>query len=533
MPTKNQTESGLFDSIISPENDIQRDENNSDDDGPERRTMNQRRGAFGRNFRRAVDETVQRGDGLRLRHEADDNRHDHADDPGPQRAVHVRGDGAGVAGKRDVLHRGGIHFNPDEHRSGGDGARQKAPEASLARGAFPEHAEEDRAEQRRDEYAEQGLHVIHDAQKLHHEIGGADADEDSEYRAPAAHGDVMRVGCIFANEGAVDVVGPDRGEGADVAGHAGHETGDEGRDAEAQEARAAIAREHQRQNLIVAVAGGASDACAREFEGEDGESEQARKDYDEGHNHLECRADDRRHFRGTQILGGEEALDDKKIRGPVAEGKNKALAEEDTGPVDALGVRIEMAEITPEMDVFDRGVVNDLSLERVPAAGFDEAENRNQECASPDEHELENFIENGRAQAAERDVNSHGERGDPDAEVHVPAEDNFEHEGHGIHVDATHEDGHEAEGDGGKGAAGFVVTQFEIAGDGVRLRNVVERHHEDAEEEHGGDGGDPVGVRGEDAVLVRRGGPAHQLESAEIGGEEAEAGDPGRHLAAS
>ena len=37
---------------------------------------------------------------------------------------------------------------------------------------------------------------------------------------------------------------------------------------------------------------------------------------------------------------------------------------------------------------------------------------------------------------------------------------------------------------------------------------------------------------GQDAVLIGGGGPAHQFERAEVGGEEAQPGDPGGHLAA-
>ena len=80
--------------------------------------------------------------------------------------------------------------------------------------------------------------------------------------------------------------------------------------------------------------------------------------------------------------------------------------------------------------------------------------------------------------------------------------------------------------------AGSPKRSLQVARHGVRLGDVVERHHHDAEEEHGGDGADPVPVRGQDAVLIGGGGPAHQFERAEVGGEEAQAGDPGRHLAA-
>ena len=86
--------------------------------------------------------------------------------------------------------------------------------------------------------------------------------------------------------------------------------------------------------------------------------------------------------------------------------------------------------------------------------------------------------------------------------------------------------------DGGEGAGGFAEAELQVAGDGVGLGDVVEGHHHDAEEEHGGDGADPIPVRGEDAVLIGGGRPAHEFERAEVGGEEAEPGDPRGHFAA-
>ena len=168
----------------------------------------------------------------------------------------------------------------------------------------------------------------------------------------------------------------------------------------------------------------------------------------------------------------------------------------------------------------------------VPAADFDQAEDGDEQRAEPDEKELQDFVEDGGTQAAERDVERDGERRYPDAEVEVPAEDDLHHDGHRIHVDAAHQNGHEGEADGGERAGAVAVAQLQVAGDGVRLRDVVEGHHDDAEEEHGGDGADPVPVRGEDAVLVGGAGPAHQFERAEVGRDEAEARDPGGHFAA-
>jgi hypothetical protein len=168
----------------------------------------------------------------------------------------------------------------------------------------------------------------------------------------------------------------------------------------------------------------------------------------------------------------------------------------------------------------------------LPAAGLDQAEEGDEEGAKPDEHELEDFIENGGEESAEADIDSDGDGGENDAEVDVPAEDDLHDLGHGVHVDAAHEDGHEGEGDGGKRAGGGTEAEQEVAGDRVGLADVVERHHDEAEEDHGGDGADPVPVGGHDAVLVGVARPAEQFERAEIGGDEGEAGDPGGHFAA-
>ncbi len=81
-------------------------------------------------------------------------------------------------------------------------------------------------------------------------------------------------------------------------------------------------------------------------------------------------------------------------------------------------------------------------------------------------------------------------------------------------------------------ARALAEAQLQIAGHRVGLGDVVERHHDDAEEEHRGNRADPVPVRGEDAVLVGGAGPAHEFERSEVGADEAQAGDPGGHLAA-
>ena len=85
---------------------------------------------------------------------------------------------------------------------------------------------------------------------------------------------------------------------------------------------------------------------------------------------------------------------------------------------------------------------------------------------------------------------------------------------------------------GGQSAARFAETQLQISRHRVGLGNVVERHHHQREEQHRRNGADPVPMRGQNAVLIGRTRPAHQLERAEIGGEKTQSRDPGGHLAA-
>ena len=80
--------------------------------------------------------------------------------------------------------------------------------------------------------------------------------DDAENGAPAPHADVMVVGSGLADERAVKVVSPHRGKGAHVSRHARHEPGNEGGNPESQQAGATIARQHQRQDLVVTVLAG-------------------------------------------------------------------------------------------------------------------------------------------------------------------------------------------------------------------------------------------------------------------------------------
>src|SRR5271170_2237771 len=90
IPMKNQIEMDPpFFIAPSPENNIQGHKNDPDDRGPEPRPLQRGNVAFGWNFGNAVDQTLELRVWFRFCNQADGNRDDHADETGPQRAVHV------------------------------------------------------------------------------------------------------------------------------------------------------------------------------------------------------------------------------------------------------------------------------------------------------------------------------------------------------------------------------------------------------------------------------------------------------------
>src|SRR5579883_979428 len=131
--------------------------------------------------------------------------------------------------------------------------------------------------------------------------------------------------------------------------------------------------------------------------GQNGEAEQAGKDDDERHAHLESGADDGSHFGTAQIAGREHALDDEKVRGPVTKRDDEAEAEDDAGPMNAHGIVGEMAETLPEVRVVLAGeIFMDARDHAAPAAGFLETDDGDQNRTEPDQEELQNFVEDGR-----------------------------------------------------------------------------------------------------------------------------------------
>ena len=97
----------------------------------------------------------------------------------------------------------------------------------------------------------------------------------------------MRVRRLPADERPVKIIRPHRGEGAHVPRHARHEARDQRRDAQAEQSGPAVARQHQRQDFIVAVLPRPHRTLRRQMKGEHRKPQQAGQNHDERHRHLE------------------------------------------------------------------------------------------------------------------------------------------------------------------------------------------------------------------------------------------------------
>ena len=133
---------------------------------------------------------------------------------------------------------------------------------------------------------------------------------------------------------------------------------------------------------------------------------------------------------------------------------------------------------------------------------------------------MQHLVVDGAGEAAEKDVGEYDDGGEDDGEgkdafgrpaehVEEAVEDmqRLDEAGHGVHGDAGAEDGHHGEGAGIERAGLLVEPHAQELGHAAGLGAVVEGHHEDADEDHRGDGADAVEVGGLETIF--RAGCAH------------------------
>ena len=171
-------------------------------------------------------------------------------------------------------------------------------------------------------------------------------------------------------------------------------------------------------------------------------------------------------------------------------------------------------------------------LHAAPAADVVQPDQREREQRGEDDEELQHLVVDRRGEAAERDVGEHDRGGDDDPEQDRPAQQQLEHERQRVQVHARDQHGGERERQRVEQVRRAVEAQAQVLRHAAHLRAVVERHHHDPEEDHRRDRADPVVVHGRVAELRAVGGHAEDLERAEVGRDEREAGDPGGQRAA-
>jgi hypothetical protein len=246
-------------------------------------------------------------------------------------------------------------------------------------------------------------------------------------------------------------------------------------------------------------------------------------------------ADQRRAPRGRHVAGRQGTLHLGEVRGPVAEAEHEAQPEHDPDPIGRQRIG-DVVDAQPPPGVqprfAERLEVLDLVHQAVDATDGVQRHQRQREQRGDDHEELQHLVVDRRGQSAERDVDEHERRRDDNGERHRPAEHEVDDQRQREQVDAGDEHRRHGERPGIEGVRGLVEAQPQVLGHRTDLGAVVERHHHDPQEHHRGDRADPVIVHGGDPVLRSVGGLAEDLQRAEIGGDEGQAGDPRRQRAA-
>src|SRR5579883_1358188 len=98
--------------------------------------------------------------------------------------------------------------HPRPQSDGSQRSGQKPPEPRSLGCALPQHADDDRPEERRDEEAEERLHVVHDAGGMLYQVRGAYGNQHADKGAPAPHLYIMLVTGALVYECAINVIRP-------------------------------------------------------------------------------------------------------------------------------------------------------------------------------------------------------------------------------------------------------------------------------------------------------------------------------------
>lgn len=147
----------------------------------------------------------------------------------------------------------------------------------------------------------------------------------------------MRIGSAFFDVRLIDVVGPDRTEGRDVAGHASHEARHQCVQTKPQHAAREIFPQHQRHHHVVIELAGLvrQGEPARSAVHGGGDGDHAGQDHQEREQHLRHRGDERRAPRRIHRIRRERALHHRQVGASGAEGQHEPESHRHAEPPDA------------------------------------------------------------------------------------------------------------------------------------------------------------------------------------------------------
>ena len=236
----------------------------------------------------------------------------------------------------------------------------------------------------------------------------------------------------------------------------------------------------------------------------------AGKNHDERQEHLGNGADQRSAARGGHGIGRHGSLHDQEIRAPVAEAQHEPQPRHHAEQFHAHGVFAGASHVVPGVGHVG-GQARDDSL---PSARLGARQNRQRRESGHDQEKLQNLVIDRAGQAAQVGIGKHDGRRRQHAHVEVPTEHQVQQQSQGVHGNARRENRHHREGEGIKPARLFVEAHLQVFGNGAGLAAVIERHHENAHEQHGGDGSEPIEMGGHDAVLGARSGHADKFHRA-------------------
>ena len=142
--------------------------------------------------------------------------------------------------------------------------------------------------------------------------------------------------------------------------------------------------------------------------------------------------------------------------------------------------------------------------------------------------ELKELVVNGGREPSPENKDQHHPAGQQHAGGERPAQHAAENHGKSKHVDSRHQHGDDGEAESIEDVGAMVIAHAQILRNAAHAVRVVVADHEQAQENHGRDGADPVPVIRPHAILCAVGGMAHHLQRPQVRRHEGDAGDPVR-----